>query len=88
LYGRITSSLILRGEHKLRVCENRDLRRVSRHKREEVARDWRRLQNEELHKLYTSPNVIRVIKTRRIRWAGCSTDGRDEKYIQNFVRET
>jgi hypothetical protein len=52
------------------VSENRALRRIFRPKREEVAGGWRRLLSEELHNLYTSPNTIRVIKWRRMRWAG------------------
>jgi len=56
-------------EHTLRVYENRLLRRVFGVKREEVAGDWRRLRNEELHNLYASLNIIRVIKSRRMRWA-------------------
>jgi hypothetical protein len=54
----------------LRVFENRVLRRIFRHKREEVAGGSRRLHNEELHNLYTSPNIIGVIKSRRMRLAG------------------
>jgi hypothetical protein len=57
-------------EHRLRVFENREMRRIFEPKREEVAKGWRRLHNEELHNLYASPNVIRVIKSRSIRWAG------------------
>jgi len=57
-------------EHRLMVCENRVLRRIFGPKREEVAGGCRRLHNEELHKLYVSPNVIKVIKSRRIRLAG------------------
>jgi hypothetical protein len=50
------------------VCENRVLRRIFGPKREEVAGGWRSLYNEELHNLYTSPNIIRLIKSRRMRW--------------------
>jgi hypothetical protein len=52
------------------VFENRLLGRIFGPKREEVARDWRRLHNEELHNLYTSPNIILVIKSRRMTWEG------------------
>jgi hypothetical protein len=55
-------SLTLREEHRLRVSENRVLRRIFGPKREEVAGGWRRLHNEELHNLYASPNIIREIK--------------------------
>jgi hypothetical protein len=51
------------------VFQNKVLRRISGPKREEVAGGWRRLHNEELHKLYTLPNIIRVVKSRRMRWA-------------------
>jgi hypothetical protein len=55
---------------KLTVYENRVLRGISGPKREEVAGGWRRLHNEELHKLYATPIIIRVIKSRRITWTG------------------
>jgi hypothetical protein len=53
----------------LRVFEKWVLRRIFEPKREEVAGGWRRLHNEELHNLYASPNIIRVIKSRNVRWA-------------------
>jgi hypothetical protein len=63
LYGCETWSLTLREEHRLRLFENRVLRR------DEMTWDWRNLHNEELHILYSSPNIIRMIKSRRMRWA-------------------
>jgi hypothetical protein len=62
--------LILREEHRLRVFENRVLRRIFGPKRDEVTGYWRKLHNEELHNMYSSPNIIRMIKSRRMRWAG------------------
>jgi hypothetical protein len=56
--------------YRLRVLENRVLRRIFGNKREEVAGGWRRLHNEELHNLYLSPTIIRVINSRRMRWEG------------------
>jgi hypothetical protein len=64
-----TWSLTLREERGLRVFENRVLR-IFGPKRDEVTGDWRRLHNEELYALYSSPNIIRVIKSRRLRLAG------------------
>jgi hypothetical protein len=59
----------LREEHRLRVFENKMLRRIFGPKREEDG-SWRKLQNDELHSLYSSPDIVRVIKSRRMRWAG------------------
>jgi hypothetical protein len=66
LYGCETWSLTLRKEHKLRVFENRVLRRIFGPKREEDG-SQRKLHNDELHNLYSSPNILRVIKSRRMR---------------------
>jgi hypothetical protein len=68
-YGCKTWSLTLREEHRLRVFENRVLRKIFGPKREEDGL-WRKLCNDELHNLYSSPNIFRVIKSRRLRWAG------------------
>jgi hypothetical protein len=70
LYGCETWSLTLREEHRLRVFERRVLRRIYGPKRDEVTGDWRRLHSEELNGLYSSPNIVRVMKSRRMRWAG------------------
>jgi hypothetical protein len=69
LYGCETWSLTLREEHKLRVFENRVLRKIFGPKMEEDE-SWRKLHNDELHDLYSSPNIVRVIKSRRIMWTG------------------
>jgi hypothetical protein len=64
LYGCETWSLILREEHRLRVFENRVLRRIFGPKRDEVTGEWRKLHNEELHDLYSSPSIIRMTELR------------------------
>jgi hypothetical protein len=70
LYGYDASSLTLREEHRLRVFENKALRRIFGPKREEVTGGWRKLRNEELRDLLSLPSIIRIIKSRRMRWAG------------------
>jgi hypothetical protein len=70
LYGCETWSLTLREQHCLRVFENRVLRIIFGSKRDEVTGDWTKLHNEELHNLYSSLSIMRMIKSRRMRWAG------------------
>jgi len=72
-------TLILREEHRLTVFENRVLRRIFGPKRVEVTAECRKLHNDELNDLYCSPNIVRVIKSRRMRWLGhvvCMGNGR------------
>ncbi|KAJ4448776.1 hypothetical protein ANN_00167 [Periplaneta americana] len=70
LYGCETWTLTLREEHRLRVFKNKVLRKIFGAKRDEVTGEWRKLHNIELHALYSSPDIIRNIKSRRLRWAG------------------
>jgi hypothetical protein len=70
LYGYETWSLTLKEEHRLRVFENRVLRRIFELKRDDVTGEWKKLHNEELRDLYSSPSIIRIIKSRRMRLAG------------------
>jgi hypothetical protein len=85
LYGCKTLSLTLREEHGLRVFENRVLMRIFGPKRDEVTGGWRKLHNEELHVLYSSPSIIRVTKARRMRWAGHVARMRDVRGAYNIL---
>jgi hypothetical protein len=76
--------LTLREECRLRVFENRVLRRIFEPKRDEVTGEWRRLHNKELYALYSSPNIIRVTEMGR----ACSMYGGEERCAQGFSRET
>ena len=96
LYGCKTWSLTLREKHRLRVFENRVLRKIFGPKRDAVTGERRKLHNRELNDLYSSPNIVRVIKSRRRRWAGhvvrmegaCGTYGGRERCAQGFGGET
>jgi hypothetical protein len=70
LYGCETWSLTLREEHRLRLFQNRVLRRIFGPKRDEVTGEWRTLHNKELHDLHSSPSIIIIIRSRRMRWEG------------------
>jgi hypothetical protein len=70
VYKCETWSLTLREEHRLGVFQNRVPRRIFGPKRDEVTGEWRTLHNEELHGVYSSPSMIRIMKSRRMRWAG------------------
>jgi hypothetical protein len=82
LYGRESCFLILRKEHRLKMSENRVPRKIFGPKRNEIIRRWK-LCSEKLHALYYSRNIIIIIKSRRMRWAGCVTSMGDER-IQGF----
>jgi len=75
----------LREERKLRVFENMVLRRIFGPKRVEVMGEWRRLHNEELNDLYSSPNIVRLIKSRRMRWAGHVARMGEERGVCRFL---
>jgi hypothetical protein len=85
LYGCETWSLTLREKHRLRVFESRVLRRIFGPKMDEVTGEWRKLHNEELHILYSSPNIIRQIKSRRMRWAGCVAHMGEERNVYRVL---
>ena len=70
LYGCETCSPTLREEHRLRVFKNKVLRKICGANKDKITGEWRKLHNAELHTLYSSPNIIRNIKSRRRRWAG------------------
>jgi hypothetical protein len=70
LYGRETWSLTLKEEHRLRVFENRVLRKIFEQKRDAVTGGWGKLHNEGHYNLYSSPSIIRMIKSGRMRWTG------------------
>jgi hypothetical protein len=79
LYACETWSVTLKEEHRLRLFENRVLRGILGPKRDEVTEEWRKLHSRELHNLYSSPDITRQIKSRRMRWAGhvaCTGEGR------------
>jgi len=69
LYGCEIWSLKLREKRRLRVFENRVLRKIFGPKRDEVTGEWSKLHNKELNDLYSLPNIVRVVKSRRMRWA-------------------
>jgi hypothetical protein len=81
LCGYGTWILTLREEHRLRMIENRVLRRLFGPKKDEVTGEWKKLHNEELHNLYSSPNIIRQIKSRGMRWAGHMARKREERKV-------
>jgi hypothetical protein len=83
LYGHETWSLTLGKEQRLRVSENRVLRKIFGPKREEDE-SWRKLHNDELCSLYSSPNIVRVIKSRRMRWVGHVACMGEEKVFTGF----
>ena len=89
LYGCETWSLTLREERRLSVFENRVLRRVFGPKRDEVTGEWRKLNNEKLSDMYSLPNIVRVVKSRRMGWAGhVARMGKGKRCAQGSGGET
>jgi len=85
LYGCETWLLTLREERRLKVFENRLMRKVFGPKRDEVTGEWRKLHNEELNGLYCSPNIVRVVKSRRMRWAGHVARMRERRSVYRVL---
>ena len=85
LYGCETWSLTLREERKLRVSENSVLRRIFGLRRDEVRGERRKLHNEELNNLFSSPNIFQVIKSRRMIWAGHVARRGERRSVYSFV---
>jgi hypothetical protein len=77
----------LREERRLRVFENRVLRRVFGPKRDEVTGEWRKLHKEEVNDLYSLPNIVRVVKSRRMRWAGHVARMREDRGVHRVLVE-
>jgi hypothetical protein len=84
LYGCETWSLTLREKHRLKVFENSVLRRIFGPMRDEVTGDWWKLHNEELHNLYSSLDIVRQLKSRRMRWAGHAACLGEERKCKRF----
>jgi hypothetical protein len=84
LYGCETWSLTSRQGHRVNVFENRVLRKIFRPKRDEVTREWRRLHNEELYDLYSSPNIIRDQIRKNETCRACSTHTAEKRWMQDF----
>jgi len=85
LYGYETWSLTFREKCRLRVYENRGMRRIFRLKSDEVTRKWRKLHNEELNDLYSSPTTVLMIKSRRIRWMGHVARMGEKRGVYRFL---
>ena len=83
-----TWTLTLREERRLRVFENRVLRRVFGSTRDKVTGEWRKLHNEELSDCYSLPNIVRVVNSRRMRWAGHVACGGGERGAEGSGGET
>jgi hypothetical protein len=83
--GVTLGSLTLREEHRLRVFENRVLRRIFEPKGDEVTGEWGKLHNEELHNLYSSPNIIKQVKSMKMRWAGHVACMGEERHVYKVL---